>query len=290
MKVHGLNRAEILVADPDAAQATFTRLFNGAYFTSDAGTHGRPLECRHDWQHGLELVHPKSSSDSVGQKLLRHGEGFVLTVVFQVENLADARAHLIRNGFEIQYEGEYSRHPDVEIYRQLVLRPEQTHGFFMTLMERRWKPGAMRAVAPQDPEGMTVLGINRVRILVRDPDRAEETFARLFNGARFRRCGGHPEGAPDCRIDWDLGLELVGPRECDRLPGQAPEPDEGSVVSVVYQVDDLDAARGHVTRNGFEIQSETDYGACDDFEVRKELVVKLTPNMSVAFTELRRKG
>lgn len=139
MKVLGINRAEILVRDSDAAVATFTRLFNGATFTQDHNVSGRPLVCRHDWEHGLEIVEPQDETDTVGQQLKAQGEGAVLTVVYEVENLADAKAYLIANGFEIQYEGDYDHHPDVEVYRQLVVKPKGTHGFRVTFMERRVK-------------------------------------------------------------------------------------------------------------------------------------------------------
>jgi hypothetical protein len=139
MKVLGINRAEILVRDSDAAVETFSRLFNGAEFTPDHGVSGRPLVCRHDWRHGLELVEPKDEADMVGQLMKAQGEGTVLTVVYEVENLEDAKSYLTRNGFEIQYEGNYDHHPDVEVYRQIVVKPKDTHGFRVTFMERKLK-------------------------------------------------------------------------------------------------------------------------------------------------------
>ena len=56
-----------------------------------------------------------------------------------MESIADAKAYLLKNGFEIQYEGNYDSHPDVEVYRQIVVRPSGTHGFLVTFMERRPK-------------------------------------------------------------------------------------------------------------------------------------------------------
>jgi hypothetical protein len=139
MKVLGINRAEIVVHDSDAAVATFTRLFNGAHFTPDHNVSGRNMVCRHDWEHGLEIVAPKDETDNVGRLLKTQGEGAVLTVVYEVESIADAKAYLVENGFEIQYEGNYDHHPDVEVYRQIVVRPSGTHGFLVTFMERRPK-------------------------------------------------------------------------------------------------------------------------------------------------------
>lgn len=139
MKVLGINRAEIVVRDSDAAVATFQRLFNGADFTPDHNVSGRPMVCRHDWEHGLELVCPQDETDNVGRLLKAQGEGAVLTVVYEVESIDDAKDYLVKNGFEIQYEGNYNSHPDVEVYRQIVVRPSGTHGFMVTFMERRLK-------------------------------------------------------------------------------------------------------------------------------------------------------
>ena len=139
MKVLGINRAEILVRDADAAADTFTRLFGGGAFTEDHAVSGRPLKCRHDWTHGLELVEPKDDVDMVGQLMLEKGEGTVLTVVYEVESIEDAKRYLLSNGFEIQYEGNFDHHPDVEVYRQIVVKPRNTFGFRVTFMERRLK-------------------------------------------------------------------------------------------------------------------------------------------------------
>jgi hypothetical protein len=274
MKVLGINRAEVLVSDPDAAQATFTRLFNGAHFTADARKHRRPIECRHDWQHGLELVHPETADDVIGQKLQRFGEGHLLTVVYEVESLDDARRHLQANGFEIQYEGDYSAHPDVEVYRQLVVRPETAHGFFVTFMERRWKPHALRTVSPVDPDGLRLSRISRAEILVRDGAAAARTFTRMFGGGEFR-IDRVDHGYPiECRVDWAHGLELVEPTDPGHPLGRLlAERGEGHVLTVVYDVEDLDAARGYLQRNGFAVQYEADYGGHDDFLKHRQLVV-----------------
>jgi hypothetical protein len=151
MKVLGINRAEILVKDSDAAVETFTRLFNGATFTPDHGVSGRPLVCRHDWEHGLEIVEPQDEVDTVGQLMKEKGEGAVLTVVYEVESLDDARAYLTANGFEIQYEGNYNHHPDVEVYRQIVVKPKDTHGFRVTFMERKLKGATTSAAGAPAP-------------------------------------------------------------------------------------------------------------------------------------------
>ena len=293
MKVLGINRAEMLVADQPRVIETFTRLFNGAHFTGDIGVHNRPLDCRHDWEHGLELVHPKDEADPVGQKLKQLGEGAILTVVYEVENIDDARAHLQNNGFRIQYEGDYSAHADVEAYRQLCVRPEDTHGFFVTFMERRWKPGRFQKAAPLDPRGIKVLGVQRAEILVSDPDAAEATFKRLFNGATFLPDNGVHDRPLDCRTDYEHGLELVHPTdESDPIGQLLKEKGDGAVLTIVYEVEDMDAARDYLKRNGFEVQYDADYGAHDHLATHKQMVIRphLTHGLRITLMEGRRKA
>ena len=139
MKVLGINRAEILVQDCDAAVETFSLLFKGAEFTLDHMVSGRPITCRHDWEHGLEIVEPHDEVDMVGKLMKEKGEGTILTVVYEVESIEDAKAYLARNGFEVTYEGNYDHHPDVDVYRQIVVNPKQTFGLRVTFMERRAK-------------------------------------------------------------------------------------------------------------------------------------------------------
>jgi hypothetical protein len=293
MKVLGINRAEMLVADLPAVLATFTRLFNGAHFTDDIGVHNRPLDCRHDWEHGLELVHPKDPADPVGRKLEALGEGAVLTVVYEVEDIDAARAHLIANSFRIQYEGDYSAHADVEVYKQLCVRPEDTHGFFVTFMQRRWKPGRFEKAAPLDPQGIKVLGVQRAEILVADPDAAEATFKRLFNGATFLTDDGVHGRPLDCRTDYEHGLELVHPTdEKDPIGQMLKEKGDGAVLTIVYEVEDMDVARDYLTRNGFPIQYDADYGAHDHFATHKQIVIRpqATHGLRVTLMEGRRKA
>jgi hypothetical protein len=138
MKVLGINRAELLVEDSEAAEATFKLLFNGANFSPDLGVHNRPLDCRTDHAIGLELVHPKDETDKIGQLMKAKGQ-HVFTVVYDVESIDDAREHLKKNGFEIQYEGDYSAKPEVDVHKQIVVRPDRTHGMLVVFQERRLK-------------------------------------------------------------------------------------------------------------------------------------------------------
>jgi hypothetical protein len=288
MKVLGINRAELLVNDPAAAEETFKTLFNGGYFYPDSGVHGRPQECRVNYQHGLELVHNWDENDKIGKLLKDRGE-HVFTVVWDVESLDDARAHLQRNGFEIQYEGDYSAKPDVEVHKQLVVRSERTHGMLVIFQERRLKPAKVLTVTKP---GLQVLGLQRAELLVRDPDAAQATYNLLFNGLDFEGDVDTPNRPLDCRIDWKMGLELVHPTsEADKI-GQLLKTRGEHVFTVVWDVNDMDAARAHLAANGFEEQWYNEWPPHGPLEVHKQLVIRpdRTHGLLVIFQERRMKA
>jgi hypothetical protein len=61
-------------------------------------------------------------------------------VVYDVENLEDAKAHLARHGFEIQYEADYGAPGRLDVHKQIVVRPERTHGMRVIFQEKRMAP------------------------------------------------------------------------------------------------------------------------------------------------------
>jgi catechol 2,3-dioxygenase-like lactoylglutathione lyase family enzyme len=251
--------------------------------------HNRPQECRVNYQHGLELVHPTSETYSIGALLKDKGQ-HVFTVVWDVESIDDARAHLQKNGFEIQYEGDFSAKPDLEIHKQIVVRPERTHGLLVIFQERRLRPGA-KTVTVTKP-GLQVLGLQRAELLVRDPDAAEATYKQLFNGLDFESDVETPNRPLDCRIDWDMGLELVHPTsEADKI-GQLLKTKGEHVFTVVWDVNDMDAAKAHLAAHGFEVQWEHDFGPHGPLAVHKQLVIRpeRTHGLLVIFQERRMKA
>jgi hypothetical protein len=217
--------------------------------------------------------------------LLKAKGEHVFTVVWDVESIDDARAHLLKNGFEIQYEGDYSAKPDVEVHKQIVVRPEKTHGLLVIFQERRLKPGA--EVKTVVKPGFRVLGIQRAELLVHDPDAAQATYETLFNGMEFEGEVETPNRPLDCRIDWAKGLELVHPTsEADKI-GQLLKNKGEHVFTVVWDVDDMDAARAHLAANGFEEQWYHQWPAHGPVEVHKQLVIRpdRTHGLLVIFQE-----
>jgi catechol 2,3-dioxygenase-like lactoylglutathione lyase family enzyme len=287
MKVLGLNRAELLVNDADGAQAVFETLFNGGYYAPDSAVHGRPQDCRVNYQHGLELVHPFGTDHRTGQLLAEKGE-HVFTVVWDVDSIEAAKAHLAKTGFEIQYEGDYSAKPEVEVHKQIVVRPDRTHGMLVIFQERRLNPAAK--VAKVTKAGLEVLGLQRVELLVDDADAAEATYQQLFNGALDFESDVDAATRPlDCRIDWRMGLELVEPKSAEDKIGKLLADKGQHVFTVVWDVNDMETAKAHLVANGFEVQWEHDFGPHGDLEVHKQLVIRpdRTHGLLVIFQERR---
>ena len=136
MKLIGLNRIELLVRDPDAAERDLSSLLGGLNFQrEDVVDQASPMDCRIDWDAGIEIVHPGSPEHPVGQLLADKGE-HVFTVVFEVESLDAARDWVREQGFEIMYEYDDAREGRPATMRQLTVDPARTHGLLITLLER----------------------------------------------------------------------------------------------------------------------------------------------------------
>ena len=140
MKLLGLNRVELLVEDPDQAERDLSSLLGG---TTGLSFEREPaegvLDCRVDWKAGIEIVHPQSEEHVVGQLLKNQGQ-HVFTVVFEVENIDDARSWVLGQGFEIMYEFDNGTPEKPANLRQISVSPERTHGMLVTLLERGVRP------------------------------------------------------------------------------------------------------------------------------------------------------
>ena len=133
MKLLGLNRVELLVHDPDQAERDLSALLGGLSFQREPAE--GVLDCRVDWKAGIEIVHPESEEHVVGQ-LLRDAGQHVFTVVFEVEDLDEARTWVQGQGFEILYEFDDGTPERPASIRQLSVAPERTHGMLVTLLQK----------------------------------------------------------------------------------------------------------------------------------------------------------
>lgn len=284
MKVLKIHSVEVLLSDAEAAAVTFRRLFNGARFNRNECVEG--LVLLEDVEHGLTLAQPKTNG-SLASHPERLGSGTVLTTVYTVENIEAAKAHLQANGFPIRFEGQIGSEDDSASRTFICVAPEATHGFAVTFIEPAGEAPPQRSPRVM-PGGIDVLGLNRVEIVVRDPNEAESTFRRLFNTSSFTPDNG-AHGLPlECRVDWEHGLELVHPKSADDLVGRLlHDKGEGAVLTVVFDIANLDDARDFLSMTGFEAVYEADYGAAGPFISHKQIVVRSdhTHGLPVTFME-----
>jgi len=135
MKLKGLNRIEVLVSDPDKAEADFDALLGGLNFSHEDAAQGHDLDCRIEWNAGIELVHPRDKSHILSPLLENKGE-HIFTVVWEVENLEDAKTWVTSKGFDIMYEYDHGHSDDGFHVKQISISPQRTHGVLVTLIER----------------------------------------------------------------------------------------------------------------------------------------------------------
>lgn len=133
MKLLGLNRIELLVDDADGAEKDLSSLLGGLHFEREPSE--GVLDCRVDWKAGIEIVHPESQDHPVGA-LLRDKGQHIFTVVFEVEDLDEAKKWVQSQGFEIMYEFDNGSAQKAPTIRQISISPERTHGMLVTLLER----------------------------------------------------------------------------------------------------------------------------------------------------------
>lgn len=123
MKILGINRAELVVRDPNAEAEALSELL-GMQFGSDT-TESHGVLSRTDFRAGLELAGP-SRADSVMNSLLEaRGEG-LLTIVFRVDSCDDVVELAKRNGIEVLVDlDKGSDIPGYKSYRQVSLSSER---------------------------------------------------------------------------------------------------------------------------------------------------------------------
>lgn len=136
MKVLGFNRVEMVVPEDriEDAVAQFNAVL-GTKLPRPISIEGHPVLSSTDFDGSVELV---ASVNGEGPFAGRP-PGSVGPLVWEIEDVDDARRWLEENGYRIAFEYDSTAGSEKEAstpVRQLVLDPEQWFGFFVTLMER----------------------------------------------------------------------------------------------------------------------------------------------------------
>ena len=132
MKILGLDRVELLVdaATIGPAVRRFNEIF-GFELSEPAEVPGHGLLSSVDFRAGLEFVAPKGEGSSVAPPERSSGRGALLTVVWEIDDIASARRWAKERGLTVVLDFEN------EAVKQLCLSAAEFFGYTITLMERK---------------------------------------------------------------------------------------------------------------------------------------------------------
>jgi hypothetical protein len=98
VRILGIQRCELLVADPEAEARRLGDLLGLDFERSVTEEHG--VLSFTDWEAGLELAGPSRADSALAPRLRERGEG-VLTVVYRVDSLDELVRRARESGIEI---------------------------------------------------------------------------------------------------------------------------------------------------------------------------------------------
>jgi hypothetical protein len=105
---------------------------------------------------------------------------------------------------------------------------------------------------------MKILGINRVELVVRDPDQEAAALGGLL-GVGFDRSVTEEHGVLS-RTSFEMGLELAGPTKADSVMNDILDREGEGLLTIVFRVDSADAVVEMAKKNGLEVVVDLDYG------------------------------
>jgi sugar/nucleoside kinase (ribokinase family) len=98
VKILGIQRFELLVADPEAEARRLSDLLGFEFESSVTEEHG--VLSFTDWGAGLELAGPSRADSALTPRLEERGEGF-LTVVYRVDSIDDLVQQAREKGIDV---------------------------------------------------------------------------------------------------------------------------------------------------------------------------------------------
>lgn len=123
MKILGINRAELVVADPNSGADTLSSLFGMEFETEETAGHG--VLSRTDFRAGLELAGPTGPDSTMQSILDSRGEG-LLTLVFRIDSIDELLEVARDNGLEVLVDLDYEDRLDrYSRYRQVSLASDR---------------------------------------------------------------------------------------------------------------------------------------------------------------------
>ncbi len=134
---------------------------------------------------------------------------------------------------------------------------------------------------------MKILGINRVELVVRDPDREADSLRELL-GIDFNRSITEEHGVLS-RISFEAGLELAGPTHTASVMEDLLARDGEGLLTIVFRVDSADEVVEMAKREGLTILANLDYsGEFSDYKSYRQVSIsaeRFPANASFTFAE-----
>jgi catechol 2,3-dioxygenase-like lactoylglutathione lyase family enzyme len=131
MEILGFNRVELMMSPEDMYDAVerFNDLLGTSFEAPQLVSDGNVLTTT-DWDNKIELFGPAHSDSPQFAALERVGRGGIGPLVWEVDNIDEAREYVLNKGYRIRYEYQEAG------VQQIVLDPKQFFGYLITFMQR----------------------------------------------------------------------------------------------------------------------------------------------------------
>jgi len=142
VKPQGVNRVVIAVRDLDKAIDLYSRLLNTVFHDDSSESEPWGMRVAISWDAGIELCAPLPDRDSYTKKFIeKHGEG-LMSVVFEVDDIDEARERLEKLGMGIRVSLEYKQDQMSEYlrdrfksYKECITDSADSCGFGVILLQ-----------------------------------------------------------------------------------------------------------------------------------------------------------
>jgi len=131
MEILGFNRVELMMSPEDMHDAVerFNDLLGTSFEAPQLVSDGNVLTTT-DWDNKIELFGPAHADSPQFAALERMGRGGIGPLVWEVDNIDEAREYVLNKGYRIRYEYQEAG------VQQIVLDPKQFFGYLITFMQR----------------------------------------------------------------------------------------------------------------------------------------------------------
>jgi hypothetical protein len=246
MKVRRMNRVELLLPGEDIPDAA--RVFNellGGHLPEPYEVPGQGVLSTSDYALGIEFYGPVNADSPRASSFdTKPRRGSIGPLVWEVDDLDAIKQEVVDKGYRVQFEfGEPGA-------RQVHLDAGQLFGYGVTFTERSSAAVGERPAA--------VRCFHRVELLMAgdDIEDARRVFSDLL-GSDIAPVQHLVEQQVLTTVAPQLGIELLAPASREsRTQAHLERKGRGAIGPLVWEVDDLDAAKQRALDKGFGVSFE----------------------------------